>query len=287
MKSLQGASQISFNYLGSFDQFGDNSDSLFGFSSIGVGDSSSPRASRLHELDVSGILTGGQLRISISYSAKRMGSARMESLVSEYHTALKSLIEHCVSVEHSRLSPADFSGCNMDMAEYDQFLAHHRLEASSIEDIYPLSPLQEGMLFEWMLNPDSPAYFTQLEVNFGNRVDAVLLKNVWQQLIERHTILRTTFFNEYTGAAQRPLQVVFKEMPLSFEAIDLRSLDEQSQENTIAAYRAADQKRGFELSALPLIRFALFQRSEQRTSVFASSCSSAFTMTACPFWAAT
>ncbi|MEI6411056.1 MAG: amino acid adenylation domain-containing protein, partial [Bacteroidota bacterium] len=271
IESMQGASQISFNYLGSFDQFGDNSDSLFGFSSAGTGDSSSARASRLHELEVSGVLIGGQLRISISYSDKRMETARMEALVAEYHTALRYLIEHCVSVENGRLSPADFSGCNMDMAEYDQFLAHHQIEASFIEDIYPLSPLQEGMLFEWMLHPDSPAYFTQLEINLGNRVDAVLLKNAWQQLIKRHAILRTAFFNEYTGAEQRPLQVVFKEMPISFEEIDLRSLNEQAQENAIAAYRAQDQKRGFELSALPLIRFALFQRSEERSTMLMSN----------------
>ncbi|MEI6412599.1 MAG: condensation domain-containing protein, partial [Bacteroidota bacterium] len=230
MKSLQGASQISFNYLGSFDQFGGNSDSLFRFSNAEVGDSSSPRVSRLHEVDVLGMMTGGQLRISISYSAKRMAAARMESLIAEYHNALRSLIEHCVSVEKGRLSPADFSGCGMDMAEYDQFLAHHHLNASSIEDIYPLSALQEGMLFEWMLNPDSPAYFVQLEINLGNSVDVGLLKNAWQQLIKRHAILRTAFFNEHTGAAQRPLQVVFKEMPLSFEEIDLRSMDEQAQE---------------------------------------------------------
>ncbi|MEI6412066.1 MAG: amino acid adenylation domain-containing protein, partial [Bacteroidota bacterium] len=191
MKSLQGASQISFNYLGSFDQFGDNSNRLFGFSNAEVGDSSSPRAPRLHELDVLGMMIGGQLRISISYSAKRMAAARMESLIAEYQNALQSLIEHCVSVEYGRLSPADFSGCGMDMAEYDQFLAHHRLNASSIEDIYPLSSLQEGMLFEWMMNPDSPAYFVQLEINFGNRVDVVALKNAWQQLIKRHAILRT------------------------------------------------------------------------------------------------
>ncbi|MEI6412616.1 MAG: condensation domain-containing protein, partial [Bacteroidota bacterium] len=191
MKSLQGASQISFNYLGSFDQSGADSDRLFRFSNAAAGDFISSRASRLHEVDVLGMMTGGQLRISISYSAKRMAAARMESLIAEYHNALRSLIEHCVSVEKGRLSPADFSGCGMDMAEYDQFLAHHHLNASSIEDIYPLSALQEGMLFEWMMNPDSPAYFVQLEINLGNRVDVGLLKNAWQQLIKRHAILRT------------------------------------------------------------------------------------------------
>ncbi|RIE00303.1 hypothetical protein D3H35_29355 [Cohnella faecalis] len=81
---------------------------------------------------------------------------------------------------------------------------------SKIKDIYPLTPMQQGMYFHSLKDKDSGTYFDQVCFDIEGNLDTALLEQSINKLIERHDILRTIFSNK----SKQVLQIVWKERPL-------------------------------------------------------------------------
>ena len=62
-----------------------------------------------------------------------------------------------------------------------------------IEQIYPLSPMQSGLLFQALYAPESDAYFVQSVFELEGKIDSSALKKAWQMVSDHHSILRTGF----------------------------------------------------------------------------------------------
>ena len=134
-------------------------------------------------------------------------------------------------------------------------MSKSRPKSKNIEDTYPLSPMQEGMLFHSLYAPVSGVYVTQVTCTLGN-LNVLALEQAWQEVIDRHPILRTAFVWENL---KKPLQVVGRRVGAPWERQDWRELPETEQEERFRAYLKADRDRGFKLSSAPLMRLALFQ----------------------------
>ncbi|XXM72304.1 condensation domain-containing protein [Lysinibacillus sphaericus] len=104
------------------------------------------------------------------------------------------------------LTPSDAGYPGMPLDSWKEIQKVHPAEL--IEAIRPLSPMQEGILFEGLMNPDSPAYFEQLSFKVTGKLDSVWLRDSFQDLAVRHEILRTVF----TSEGDQPLQLVLKEL---------------------------------------------------------------------------
>ncbi|MEO0409880.1 MAG: condensation domain-containing protein, partial [Cyanobacteria bacterium P01_A01_bin.135] len=76
----------------------------------------------------------------------------------------------------------------------------------TVQDIYELSPMQQGMLFHTLYAPESSAYFEQRSCLLEGDLDTGAFKQAWQTVVERHPVLRTAFYWE---EADKPLQVVY------------------------------------------------------------------------------
>jgi amino acid adenylation domain-containing protein len=130
-----------------------------------------------------------------------------------------------------------------------------------VEDAYPLSPMQQGMLFHALSAPGSGAYFEQLTCELAGDLDVTLFERAWRQVLARHPALRSAFDWE---SMDEPVQVVIQQPDLPFEQQDWRGLDAGEQRSRLRSTLAADQARGFDLAAAPLVRIALFQLGERR-----------------------
>ncbi len=130
----------------------------------------------------------------------------------------------------------------------------------NIEDIYELSPMQEGLLFHTLYEPDSSVYFEQLNHLMYGKIDIPAFERAWQQVVDRHPILRTSF---HWDDIEKPLQVVHRQVKLPFEWQDWRRLYAAEQEERFDAYLKADRVRGFKLQEAPLMRLALLQLTEE------------------------
>lgn len=129
------------------------------------------------------------------------------------------------------------------------------LTGSNIQDIYSLTPLQEGIYFQSLIEKDA-AYFVQMSFHLTGTIDPSLVEHSLQLLMNRHDALRTVFDHE---KLDRLVQVVLKERKADFCYFDLRGLDSMSQEERLSSFREKDQQRSFDLKKDVLIRAALFQ----------------------------
>ncbi|NET38146.1 MAG: non-ribosomal peptide synthetase, partial [Cyanothece sp. SIO1E1] len=135
------------------------------------------------------------------------------------------------------------------------------MNVQNLEDIYELSPVQQGMLFHTLCQPTSGVYLQQLYWTFQGDLDIPSLKCAWQQVIHRHAVLRTAF---HWQDLEQPYQVVSKQVELPWQGLDWRQLTEAEQNAKLATFLQADQTRGFELSRAPLMRLTLIQLEPNR-----------------------
>jgi amino acid adenylation domain-containing protein len=129
-----------------------------------------------------------------------------------------------------------------------------------VEDAYPLTMLQMGMLYHLELKPDSPAYHNINSYHLQGTYSIESIQEAVEQVIARHPVLRTSFdFYRYS----QPLQLVHSSAPLQVQVHDLRHLSLSEQNEAIRAFAQAEKMRFFDLSQPPLIRFHLHLRSEE------------------------
>ncbi|QRN99307.1 amino acid adenylation domain-containing protein [Archangium violaceum] len=128
----------------------------------------------------------------------------------------------------------------------------------SVEDVYPLSHLQQGLLFHARMEPESGAYVEQLSwVARGLRVEA--LRKAWEHVVARMEVLRTGFAWE---GLEEPLQVVHRKVEVPWEERDWRGLSAPEQERRAREYLREDGRRGFEPGRAPLMRMAVMRVAE-------------------------
>src|SRR5215213_5647040 len=123
------------------------------------------------------------------------------------------------------------------------------MSKDQIEDIYPLSPMQEGMIFHTLYAPESRVYFQQESYSLHGALNVDALKQAWQQVIARHPILRTSFVWE---RRDQPLQIVYRRIELPWQQKDWRGLTPAEQQEQLKSFLEADQELGFDLSKTPL-----------------------------------
>jgi amino acid adenylation domain-containing protein len=132
-------------------------------------------------------------------------------------------------------------------------------KSPQIEAIYPLSPMQQGMLFHTIYAPQSGVYFHQVKCVLEGELDASSLQQAWQRVLDRHPILRTAFVWEHR---KQPLQVVHPQVLLPWQQEDWRDASPSEQKARLEAYLEEDRQAGFVLSKAPLMRCALLRTGD-------------------------
>ncbi|MBD2281548.1 non-ribosomal peptide synthetase, partial [Aphanizomenon flos-aquae] len=129
----------------------------------------------------------------------------------------------------------------------------------AIESIYPLSPMQQGMLFHSFYAPESGVYFQQMTLKLQGNIDVKAFALAWQKVVDRYSILRTFFDWENR---QTPLQVVFKQVNLPWKNLDWRELSITEQQQKLSCLLLAEREQGFQFDQAPLMRCILIQLSD-------------------------
>lgn len=128
-----------------------------------------------------------------------------------------------------------------------------------IEDIYPLSPLQQGILFHTLCTPNTRVYLHQLIYAIDGSLDVTAFRQAWERVIDRHPILRSSFVWENV---KEPVQVVHNNVPLFLEEHDWRVLSPAEQQSQLEKRAREDREEGFDLARTPLMRLILIRLGE-------------------------
>jgi amino acid adenylation domain-containing protein len=130
----------------------------------------------------------------------------------------------------------------------------------NVEDIYPLSPSQQGMLLYLLLSGyTSEVYFDQYVATLEGRLDLAAWRQAWQRILDRHPALRTLFLWE---RRDQPLQIVRRGVELPWKDLDWSALPETERQERLAAFLREDEAEGFDLRKPPLTRVAMIRWSD-------------------------
>ncbi len=249
--------EVSFNYLGQFDHVLPDT-APFKLASESIAETQSRRGNLSHLVRVNASVSGGQLQVLWTYSRNLFEQTTIENLGNEFQKALQSLIADCLSARTASYTPSDFPDADLSQKDLDLILAN--LSATDLEDIYTLSPMQEGMLFESLYNREGDAYFRQMSLELHAELNLHAFERAWRHVIEHIPTLRTSFFWKGTD---RPVQLVHRNVPLPLEIYDWRELKAEAQQERLQSYLHEQQTRPFDLEKAPLIRLALIQLKDQ------------------------
>ncbi|MEM7125052.1 MAG: condensation domain-containing protein [Chloroflexota bacterium] len=272
--------EITFNYGGQFQD--GQMDSLGGDRDVGE-----PLGYRMR---IDGGILGDQLLLAWSYSHNLYKRETIERLAQGYIDALSTLIGHCLMPDAGGYTPSDFPDVTIVQAQLDRIVEHiHEMADSaesprdkaeakqSIEAIYPLSPSQQGLLFDTLsqkmltspttLGENQPTkeptgkYLEIFTYDLQGKLDAKAFQQAWQAVVARHPALRTGFY--WDGLAE-PLQFVLPDIKISIPYQDWQTRSEVEQQTQLQQHLAELHEAGFDMTSPPLMHFALFQVAEDR-----------------------
>ena len=253
--------RVIFNYLGRFDQ------DLGAAAAYRIG-AEDPGAMRAADtplrawLTINGEVRDGSLRLAFRYGRRRYRRATIERVAELYRAALRGLVDHCVQ-SAGCLTPSDVPLANLDQVTLDRLCAAR--DVRNIEEIYPLSPMQQGLLFHALRDGHDDAYVNQLAVELRGVTPAALCA-AWQAASAQHAVLRTGFVWQLSEAAQ---QIVYRRLDVPIVEDDWRSRMASLREGADldAALAEAGQREralGFDVTQPPLQRLRLIRLDHDR-----------------------
>ncbi|MDJ0836657.1 MAG: amino acid adenylation domain-containing protein [Acidobacteriota bacterium] len=232
-------SAVLFNYLGRLSRSSGETD-LFPITPTSGRGSVHPRNPRFHELDIYGLEAEGRMVFHWRYSKERLERSRVERLAERFAFHLRSLVDHCLGRSEIKRTPADFPLAELDQARLDELLVRY----PTMEDIYPMTAMQQGMVFHSLYEPESQRYIQQISVGLRGTPDLDAYQEAWQAAARRFAIMRTVFAVDQAS----PLQVVCRDLPLDWQVLDWRYrnfADEAARERALTAYFETERAQGF------------------------------------------
>ncbi|MEW5753498.1 non-ribosomal peptide synthetase [Pseudomonas lactis] len=238
MAALPSA-QVTFNYLGQFDQsFG--TDALFHPLEESAGLAHDPDAPLPNELSIDSQVYGGELVLRWTFSRERHDQQVIRDLAEAYLAELHSLIAHCLQDDAGGLTPSDFPLARLTQVQLDAL----PVSASAIEDVYPLTPMQEGLLLHTLLEPGTGLYYMQDRYRINSALDPERFAQAWQAVIARHEALRASFC---WNVGEDMLQVIHKPGSTPIEYLDWSADPQDEHEPRLQALLKAEREAGFDL----------------------------------------
>ncbi|MGC9671047.1 non-ribosomal peptide synthase/polyketide synthase [Planosporangium sp. 12N6] len=257
------APQVTFNYHGQWGGGADGGDGLYRAWLPAIGRDAEPERPRAALLDVTGIVADGQLELGWTYAGEVHDEATVRRLADDVLAALKEIVAHCATAEAGGRTPSDFPLARLDQAAVDRIAGSGR----EVEDIYPLTALQAGMLFHGLVD-DTGAYLDQLCLRLSGVSDPYALGAAWQRVVDRTPALRTRIVWE--GVAE-PVQVVQRRAELAVVHHDWRHLSEADADGELRRLLADDRAAGIDLARAPLMRLTIARVRDDETWVIWTS----------------
>ncbi|MDP2320785.1 MAG: amino acid adenylation domain-containing protein [Acidobacteriota bacterium] len=138
------------------------------------------------------------------------------------------------------------------------------IRREDLKDLYPLTPMQEGMLFHARHEPGGPAYTEQVVWRISGAFDVAKYQQAWDALHARYDALRSVFAFE---KSREPLQMVLKERKADFAFESLLAIPAAERETRAVAARSAEKSQGFDLARGPVLRVRVLQLAEAEHDV--------------------
>ncbi|MFC9996173.1 non-ribosomal peptide synthase/polyketide synthase [Nocardia sp. NPDC127526] len=264
---LRDAGQISFNYLGRVSA-GEVPEDL-----AEIGWTPADDLGRLDAemdadmpanavIDINAIATDGadgpQLGAAFAYPAGLLDREQVQRFADLYVEALTALARHARRSDAGGFTPSDMALVKVTQPDLDGWERSY----PAMTEVWPLSPLQSGLLFHAMLTQHTVDVYTiQAVLDLGGQVDVERLRAAGQAIVDRYPSLRTAFVTDSSGQAH---QIVLDKVEAPFRLVDLTDLPAADRNPRMRELIAEDRADHFDLATAPLMRFNLFKIDDEQ-----------------------
>ncbi|MBO1013728.1 amino acid adenylation domain-containing protein [Achromobacter sp. SD115] len=197
----------------------------------------------------------GELVIDWNYSAALHRTEEVQGLVDRFAAELNAIVAHGEAVVLGALSPSDVPLSGLSQNEIDALC----LDPANVEDIYPLAPMQQGLLLHTLINAGAGMYLMQDQYHIDAAIDADAFERAWNDVVQRHEALRTGFMWQ---AGKTPLQIVYRSVPSPVQTLDWSGLEKSEAERKLDEMLRLELAEGFDFSRPPLMRLRLIQLAD-------------------------
>ncbi|GJF34550.1 hypothetical protein KNE206_72500 [Kitasatospora sp. NE20-6] len=249
--------QLLFNYLGRFTATGAPWTAAAGGDAITA--TADPGLPAAHALEVGAFVhdgpDGAELSVSLTWPRGVLTEDAARDVADRWFAALDALAAYAARPDAGGLTPSDVPLAGVTQPVLDRLAAAH----PGTEDVLPLSPLQEGLLFhadQQRADGADDLYTSLTSLDLRGPLDADALAAAVDTVVGRHTALRAGFAEDGTG---RPLQLVAAAVRVPWTHHDLTALDAAAQRTALARIEDDEASRRFDLARPPLVRCALVE----------------------------
>ncbi|MFI6999798.1 amino acid adenylation domain-containing protein [Nocardia sp. NPDC050175] len=241
--------QISFNYLGRANTGSDTGPWLPQRFAATQDD----RAPLAAVVDINAVLTDTGLEVIWAYASRLLDANDVAQLAELWTEALRALAAHAETAGSGGRTPSDFDLVPVTQRQIDTW----ERDYANLADVWPLSPLQYGLLFHALYDSDTAdGYTVQSLLTLAGTVDAARLRTAAQALVARHENLRVAYVETDDG----PRQLVLADAEIQWQDADLTDIaDPEARQRELDRVIAVDARTRFELTRPPLVRFTLIR----------------------------
>ncbi|WP_413617159.1 amino acid adenylation domain-containing protein [Gordonia rubripertincta] len=202
-----------------------------------------------------------QLEATVTYARDVLDEAAATDIAERWHRELRAVAELVAGGADVGLSRADVPGVEVTQDDLDRLA-----EQYPGVDVWPLTPLQQGLFFQADLASNAGAdhagidvYVTQTVLTLTGDIDADRLRTALGQLLDRQRVLRSGFVRLSNGAA---VTVVPAEVNVPWRVVDLRADDPAARQSRVDAVIAEERAKPFDMAQPPLIRTVLIEHAD-------------------------
>ena len=195
------------------------------------------------------------LVVDIEYDSARLSDQYINELLQDWQQCLEQIAEYAQQ-QSQQLTPSDAPLAQLNQQQLDALSQQLKQSPNKMQQLLPLSPLQQGLLFQCQLSGDRQSYINQMSLPVSG-CDGQKFCHAWTQLMARHDMLRTGLMS--ANISEQPHQLVYAELPLPWHEIDIR--EQQDKASYIEQYRRQIREQGFDFEQPPLWRLDLLRCS--------------------------
>ena len=249
-------SAVTFNYLGRLDNSFSNEDGLFEWNEDFSGQDRDTGAPLTNILEINAYVHRGELVLNWRYSRAQYREETIRSLVAAYRANLEEIIGHCLDQERSGVTPADFPLVQLRQDDLDTLGQSMR----EVEDIYPLTALQQGILYHSLESPAADAYFYQRGFLLCGSLSVTHFQRAWETVANQHVALRSNYCWEGLSV---PVQVVCRSASVRLIEADWRGVDEPGQWSRLDTLLQDERQQGFDFAGAAALRLRLIRVADE------------------------
>ena len=252
--------EICFNYLGNIKE---EKDIKFdnNFSSNFLIDEKNKNKNLF---DINCFILKNKFNISIKFSKNFFEEKKINNLLNNYILNLKKIINFCLNENNFGYTCSDFNLINLKQEKIDLIFGKEK----HVEDIFPLSPIQEGILFKSNIEIENDYYLNHMIFKFKGKVFKKKFKKSWEIFFKKNSIFRIGFkFKDL----EYSLQFIKKKLELPWKEFNFRNLNKIEKKKEIKKIIEENKKNKFNFENPPLLRLIWIKKSKNKNILIYST----------------